>query len=89
MSYVTNMSSASRNATATTFSNMASSHSLTHTHTQVKNIVKCIAEFDIAQHLSTFELLKEKTIVDYRNRKFQVLRAGIISRRRDIYVVHF
>jgi len=37
----------------------------------VKNIVKCIAEFDIAEHLSTFELLKEKTIVDYRNRKFQ------------------
>jgi len=37
----------------------------------VKNIVKCIAEFDIAQHLSTFELLKEKTIVDYRNRRFQ------------------
>jgi hypothetical protein len=38
----------------------------------VRNILTCIREFDVNAHLSTFELLKEKTICDYRNRRFQV-----------------
>ena len=37
----------------------------------IKNVISCIANFNIEGHMAFFEMLKEKTIVDYRNRRFQ------------------
>ena len=54
----------------------------------VKNILKCSAEFDIKAHLGTFELLKEKTIVDYRNRRFQQAYVHAITANNAFQVRH-
>eukprot|EP00960_Hanusia_phi_P023001 679914-Hanusia_phi.AAC.4 len=37
----------------------------------ISNIMSCIANFKVHDHESVFELVKQKTIVDYRNRRFQ------------------
>ena len=34
-------------------------------------MLSCIANFKVKEHESVFELVKQKTIVDYRNRRFQ------------------
>ncbi|MGB1595297.1 MAG: hypothetical protein ACPIOQ_21225, partial [Promethearchaeia archaeon] len=47
----------------------------------ITNVIKSIVDLDIpGQHLSTFELLKEKTVMDYRNRRFQQVRTFVCSR---------
>jgi insulysin len=37
----------------------------------IQNVMSCIASFNIEEHQALFEMLKEKTICDYRNRRFQ------------------